>query len=172
MHAYDYVVGSCKMVRGWSERDGRKFNNKREDAMKGNYRPEIDISEELGDKLATQYQQMIGILRWSVELGRIDSITKVSFLSSCSVSPRRRHLEAAYQIFEYLYYHKKGGRVVFDDAKPKVNEKEYKEVNWKSIYGDVTEDIPSNLPEPRGNVVIVSMFTDADFTGDLVTRRS
>ena len=62
MHAYDYVVGSCKMVRGWSERDGRKFKNNREDAMKGNYRPEIDISDGLGDDLATQYQQMIGIL--------------------------------------------------------------------------------------------------------------
>ena len=53
--------------------------------MKGNYCPEIDISEELGDELATQYQQVIGILRWSVELGRIDIITKVSFLSSFNV---------------------------------------------------------------------------------------
>ena len=53
MYAYDYVVESCKIVRGWSERDGHKFNNKREDAMKGNYRPEIDISDELGDELAT-----------------------------------------------------------------------------------------------------------------------
>ena len=123
MHAYDYVVESCKMVRGWSERDGRKFKNNCKDAMKGNYCPEIDISNELGDDLATQYQQITGILPWSVELGRIDIITAVSFLSSFNVSPRRGHLEAAYRIFEYLYYHKKGGRVVFDDAEPKVNEK-------------------------------------------------
>ena len=62
MYAYDHVVESCKMVRGWSERDGRKFKNTRDDAMQGNYRPEIDISDELEDDLATQYQQMIGIL--------------------------------------------------------------------------------------------------------------
>ena len=28
------------------------------------------------------------------------------------------------------------------------------------------------MPEPRGNVVIISMFTDDAFVGDLVTRRS
>ena len=56
MYAYDYVVESCKMVQGWSEKDKRKFNNKRKEAMKGNYCPEIDISDELGDELATQYQ--------------------------------------------------------------------------------------------------------------------
>ena len=74
--------------------------------MKGNYCPKIDISDELGDDLATQNHQ----------------ITEVLFLSSFNVSPRRGHLEAAYRIFEYLYFHKTGGRVVFDDAKPKVNE--------------------------------------------------
>ena len=62
MHAYDYVVESYKMVQGWSERDSCKSNNKREDAMKGNYRLKIDISNELGDDLATQYQQIIGII--------------------------------------------------------------------------------------------------------------
>ena len=67
MHAYDYVVESCKMVQGCSEKDGRKFKNNREDTMKGNYCPKIDISDELGDNLATQYQQMIGILQCSVE---------------------------------------------------------------------------------------------------------
>ena len=48
-------VKSCKMVQKWSENDGRKFKNNRDNAMKPNYRPEIDISDKLGDKLATQY---------------------------------------------------------------------------------------------------------------------
>ena len=115
---------------------------------------------------------MIGILRWSIELGRIDIITKVSLLSSFNVNPREGHLEAAYCIFDYLYNHMNGGRVVFDDSLPKVNEEQFKEVNWKNAYGDVTEDLPTNMPEARGNAVIISMFTDAAFAGDLVTRRS
>ena len=42
----------------------------------------------------------------------------------------------------------------------------------KHIYGDVTEDLPTNMPEPRGNAVIIFMFIDAVFAGNLVTRRS
>ena len=56
MHAYNYVVESCKMVRKWSENDGRKFKNNCDDAMEAKYRPKIDISDELGVELATQYQ--------------------------------------------------------------------------------------------------------------------
>ena len=75
-------------------------------------------------------------------------------------------------MFEYLYSHKTGGCVVFDDDMPKVKEEQFKEVDWKHIYGDVTEDIPCNMPEPRGNPVIILMFTDAAFAGDLVARES
>ena len=71
------------------------------DTMKENYHPETNISDELGDDLATQYQQMIGILRWPIELEHIDIITELSFLSSFKVSPREGHLEATHQIFGY-----------------------------------------------------------------------
>lgn len=52
------------------------------------YRPEIDISEELSDDLVNRYQQYIGMLRWAIELGRIDIHVKVSKLSSFSCNPR------------------------------------------------------------------------------------
>ena len=71
---------------------------------------------------------MIGILRWSVELGWIDIIIEVSMLSSHNVSPRASHLELAYQIFEYLSSHGRL-RVVFDDSEPYVVESKSKEVN-------------------------------------------
>ena len=114
---------------------------------------------------------MIGILRWSVELGRIDIITEVSMLSSHNISPRTGHLEAAYQIFEYLSNHGRL-RVVFDDLEPDVIETKFQPVNWASIYGDLTEKIPENMPEARGNPVIISLFCNAAFAGDIVTRRS
>ena len=68
MHVYDYVMKSCKMVRNWSETDGRKFSNKRKDSMKAKYCPEIDISDEFGYELAARFQLMIGILLWLTEL--------------------------------------------------------------------------------------------------------
>ena len=61
---------------------------------------------------------------------------------------------------------------MFDDNMLEVKEEQFKEVDWKSIYGDVTKDIPCNMPEPRENLVLILMFTDAAFAEDLVTRRS
>ena len=52
------------------------------------YRPEIDISPELNATDAAYYQSLIGILRWMVELGRVDITKEVSMLSSCSALPR------------------------------------------------------------------------------------
>ena len=45
-------------------------------------------------------------------------------------------------------------------------------VNWTEIYGDIKEELPHNMPEPRGNPVYISIFCDAAFAGDVVTRRS
>ena len=38
------------------------------------------------------FQQLIGVLRWSIELGRIDIMTEVSCLSQHLFSPREGHL--------------------------------------------------------------------------------
>ena len=61
------------------------------------YRSEIDISLELGVDNTTYYMSQIGgVLRWMVELGRVDIITEVSMLASQLVCPREGHLEAVY----------------------------------------------------------------------------
>ena len=48
----------------------------------------------------------------------------------------------------------------------------FEDVDWSEIYGDINEDIPENMPKPRGNVVRLTMFCDAAFAGDKKTRRS
>jgi len=40
--------------------------------LSGEYRPELEQSPELSPKDAAYYQSLIGILRWTVELGRVD----------------------------------------------------------------------------------------------------
>jgi hypothetical protein len=44
----------------------------------GGYIPELDESPDLDPTRANFYQSQIGILRWCVELGRINIITDVS----------------------------------------------------------------------------------------------
>ena len=45
-------------------------------SKKKNIRPENNASDLLGDKLLSQYMQMIGILRCGVKLGPMDIITE------------------------------------------------------------------------------------------------
>jgi hypothetical protein len=56
------------------------------------YRPELDDTDMCDEELHTVYQNIIGILRWIVELGRIDINLEVSLLSQYLVSPRIGHL--------------------------------------------------------------------------------
>jgi hypothetical protein len=43
---------------------------------------------------------------------------------------------------------------------------------WKEMYPDASEELPPDMPEPRGNAVRISGYFDADHAGCLQTRRS
>ena len=45
------------------------------------YQPKVDMTKELNADKKHYYQSQIGILRWMVELGRVDIITDISMLS-------------------------------------------------------------------------------------------
>ena len=44
------------------------------------YRPELDVTKLCSEEEHQFYQQMIGILRWTIELGRIDICTEISLM--------------------------------------------------------------------------------------------
>ena len=136
------------------------------------YRPELDVSRELTDSRAVYFMSLIGILRWAVELGRIDIETEVSKLSSFLAAPREGHLSQALHIFAYLKKHHNSG-IVFDPTYPDINEDDFKtNDDWKYFYGDEGESLPPNMPPPLGKEVVIRCFVDADHAGDKITRRS
>lgn len=51
------------------------------------------------------YQNIIGILRWLVELGRIDIAYETAVLSTYLSNPRTGHLQQALHIMKYLEIH-------------------------------------------------------------------
>ena len=53
------------------------------------YRPEGDLSEDLEGNELAYFQEIIGVLRWAIEIGRADILLEVSLLSSHLASPRR-----------------------------------------------------------------------------------
>eukprot|EP00957_Ditylum_brightwellii_P186077 14167580-Ditylum_brightwellii.AAC.1 len=52
-----------------------------------------------------------------------------------------------------------------------VNEDQFKYDDWVDFYDDVTEEIPSDMPEPLGNTVQLTAWFDSDHEGNLVTRQ-
>ena len=66
------------------------------------YRPELDVSPELNPGDSSYYMSLVGILRWIVELGRVDICLEVSMMSSHMAMPREGHLKELLHIFAYL----------------------------------------------------------------------
>jgi len=52
--------------------------------------PEIDVTPALDEERTNRFHQLIGILRWAIELGRIDILTEVSCLSQHLPETERR----------------------------------------------------------------------------------
>ena len=123
--------------------------------------------------MGSRFLQLIGILRWAIELGRLDIFVEVSQLSQHQALPRRGHLEALYHIFAYLKKHENGARIVFDPLTPNIDERVFNpDADWRDFYGDISEELPPNMPEPKGKSVIISCFVDANHAGNMITRRS
>ena len=43
---------------------------------------------------------------------------------------------------------------------------------WDELYPDATEDLPENMPTPKGKEIQITVFVDANHARDKVTRRS
>ena len=102
---------------------------------------EVDATGELGEELTNRYHQLIGVLRWSIELGNIDILTEVSFLSQHLCSPIEVNLDAVYSIFRYLQKNlgKNAGRVVYNPMYEPTDENVFEFIGrdlyeWKYFY--------------------------------------
>jgi len=110
----------------------------------GGYRPEIDITDALDPDQASYYQTLIGVIRWKVELGRVDIATECSLLSSHLVYPREGHFECALNMMGYLKW-KHNSHLFFDPTYPTIDFDSFNNgAEWKELYGEVTEPVPDN----------------------------
>ena len=150
---------------------GRKLNKWAEVPWPSNYTAEDDTTPELDEEWANYYQDLIGILHWTLELGQVDIITEVSILTSQMAAPRMGHLDAALHVMSYLK-RKHNARMVYDPSYPKINMSDFKTRDWTEFYGSVKEPIPPNAPPSRGKPVDLRMYVDSDFAGNKVRRRS
>ena len=172
-----YIQSAIKNVEefvGKPENSHLKIPSKAETPLMTSYRPELDMSPELMPRDSAYYQSLIGILRWIVELGRINICLEVSMISSHLAMPRKGHLNQVLHIFAYLCkYH--NTELVYDLSDPVVEHDVFEQRDWTSSeFGTVQgkEEIPSNISEPRGLGFIMRVKVDADHASDTITRRS
>ena len=83
------------------------------------YRPDLDESPELKADGVQYYQELIGVLRWTVEIGRVNILYEVSTMSTLLAMPRIGHLEQLYHVFGYLKQNPKR-KLAFDPDHPRV----------------------------------------------------
>jgi hypothetical protein len=171
MNCIQYIKEAVKNVESKLSKSNYTLRGKPSTPMQTGYRPELDVSPVLGPEQANYYQSLIGVLRWAVELGRIDIYIDVSLLSSYLAEPRIGHLEQVFHIFSYLKHHM-NSHMVFDPNYISWDQASFTESDWKAFYHDAKEPIPPNAPEPRGHQVQINAFVDADHAGNRVTRRS
>lgn len=170
--ANDYVKSAVKNLRETLKSEGRDLPMKdAERPFPKSYRPELDMSPMLDDEMANRYMHLIGVLRWACELGRIDMLAEVASLATHLCAPRIGHLETVYKIFAYLQKHERS-TMVFDDLQIEVDEGLFVPVDWKDFYDVESEELPPNMPTPRGNTVRIVIYVDANHAGNVLTRRS
>jgi uncharacterized protein (DUF2249 family) len=104
---------------------------------------------------------MIGMLQWTVSIGRLDICYAVSSMSRFCISPREGHLQRVFRIFGYLkkYPNKAIGIV---DKDPVINRNELEEFHnsydFEDQYAYAYEEIDERFPEPLGKELPVSIF--------------
>lgn len=143
------------------------------------YRPEMDVSDLCDANEHQFYQQVVGIARWMIEIGRIDISYEVSIMSRYLACPRKGQLIQMLHMFQYLHCNQ-GMDLIYDPTKINVNENTilphlqatHKAQELKALYPDAIDFVPTNAPEPLGQSVQINAFVDADLAGELTTRRS
>jgi len=171
MSSDKYCNALVKNVEDILEKKGLKLPSKCVTPLSNGYKPEFDCTTELKADGIQWYQEIIGQLRWAVELGRVDILLETSLMSTQLALPRDGHLEQLLHIVGYLKKNKKM-KILFDSSYPKVNEKWFQDYDWFDFYRNAEEAIPPNMPEARGHDVTITCFVDANHAGNQKDRRS
>jgi len=115
---------------------------------------------------------VIGALQWAVTLGRFDIFAAVMTLGRFRAAPRVGHLDRLKRICGYLRRHPEGS-VRFRTGIPDYSKYQNPTQDWQyTTYGASTEEIPRDMPTPKGKPITLTTFVDANLLHDTTTGRS
>ena len=154
----------------------RLFN---EDPPKGyktpldkNDHPELDPSVILEGDMAEKYLTMVGQLQWLVTLGRFDIHAQVATMSRFTAAPRQRHMDKLKRIYSYVIC-TQNYAIRFRTDQPDYSFLPDQDFEWTySVYGNVQEILPDEMPDRLGETVTTTTTMDANLNHYLPTGKS
>ena len=137
-----------------------------------NHHPELDNSELCNEEQITKYMRMIGQIQWVITLGRYDTLAQVMTISRFRLAPKVGHLERMKRLYGYLVK-TKHFVITYRTKVPDYSHLPKQEYEWtRTVYGNVKEEIPADIPKPLGQRVITTTFLDANLLHNIVTGKS
>ena len=123
------VKSAIQNIEETLQKMGQRLPSKCKTPLAYGYRPELDVTPELKADGLQRYQELIGILHWAVELGRVDILMQTSMMSTHLAMPRRQHLEQVHHIFGYLMERPKR-KIFFDPQNPELDKRSFTTYDW------------------------------------------
>ena len=137
-----------------------------------NDHPELDTSEILEGDMAAKYLTMVGQLQWLVTLGRFDIHAQVAAMSRFRAAPRQGFMDRIKRIYSYAI-RTKDYAIRFRTDQPDYSFLPDQDFDWTySVYGNVQEILPDNMPDPLGKAVTTTTTMDANLNHCLATGKS
>ena len=169
----DYINAAITTIGDAIEKKRWRLPTRAKTPMTASYYPELDTTPELEPDDITLYQEIIGMMRWATELGRVDILHEISLLSQYQASPREGHLEELLRIVAYLKAKPKL-TLYMDPEEPTLDYTLFlsNARTFKEYYRDAHEEMPHRMPKARGRSVTTTAFVDASHGANKRTRRS
>ena len=171
MSAEKYVRATVDNVKHALAKQNQRLLTHCKTPIMSGYWPETDTLTEIKVEGVTQYQEMVGVLRWVVDLGRVDILLETALVSTCLDLPRRGHLEQIFHVFGYLKMNPKR-KLCFDPQHLTLNDRQFALHDRYDLYWNAKQAVPADAPNSRGDVVSIYCFVEADHAGNIATRRS
>ena len=115
---------------------------------------------------------MVGQLQWLVTLGRFDIHAQEATMSRFRAAPRQGHMDRLKRIYSYAI-RTKDYAIRFRTEQPDYSFLPDQDFDWTySVYGNVHEILPDDIPDPFGEAVTTTTTVDANLNHCLATGKS
>ena len=132
-----------------------------------NDHPELDNSELCYEEQITKYMSMITQLQWAITLERYDILAQVMSMSRFRLAPKIGHLDRMKRLYGYLVKTKHFA-IRYRTKEADYSYQPEQEYEWtRTVYGNVKEELPKDIPRALGKRVITTTFLEANLLHDI-----